>query len=74
VKSADIKGYRDLTQDDVDRMNAIKDLEIQVGDFWRTLTSEAFSCDKRWAAIAKTHLEEGFSALVRSIAKPENRF
>jgi hypothetical protein len=73
VKTANIKGYRDLTQDDVDRMNAVKDLEIQVGDFWRTLTG-SLSCDKRWAAIAKTHFEEGFSALVRSIAQPENRF
>lgn len=30
--------------------------------------------DMRWASIAKTHFEEGFSALVRSIAKPEPRF
>jgi hypothetical protein len=73
VKSADIKGYRELTEDDVTRINDIKDLEIAVGAFWRILVSEE-PCDKRWAAIAKTHLEEGFSALVRSIAKPENRF
>ena len=27
--------------------------------------------DKRWLAIAKTDLQKGFMALVRSIAKPE---
>jgi hypothetical protein len=73
VKSADIKGYRELTQEDVDRINEIKDLERAVGLFWRDLVTEE-PCDKRWAAIAKTHFEEGFTALVRSIAQPENRF
>lgn len=27
-----------------------------------------------WMAIAKTHFEEGFSAFVRAVAKPEGRF
>lgn len=73
MKSADIKGYRELTQDDVDRINDVKDMEIAVGLFWQVVTSEQ-PCDKRWAAIARTHFEEGFSALVRSIAQPESRF
>lgn len=68
-----VKGYRELTQEDVERINEIKDMETAVGSFWKVLTSED-PCDKRWAAIARTHFEEGFSALVRSIAQPENRF
>lgn len=27
---------------------------------------------KRWVAIAKTHLQEGFMALNRSVANPDN--
>lgn len=73
MKTADIKGYRELTQHDIDRINGIKDVEIAVGLFWRVLAGEE-SYDKRWAAIAKSHFEEGFSALVRSVAQPENRF
>lgn len=27
--------------------------------------------DKRWSSIARTQLQQGFMALIRSIAKPE---
>jgi len=33
--------------------------------------AELFKPDPRWLAIGKTHIEQGFMALVRSIAKPE---
>lgn len=69
----DIKGYRALTDQDITTINIIKDAEIQLGEFWRKMTKDP-EFDPRWAAIARTHFEEGFSALVRSIARPENRF
>lgn len=69
----DIKGYRALTDQDITTINSIKDAEIWVGELWREVT-QGTACDARWAAIARTHLEEGFSALVRSIAQPEDRF
>lgn len=69
-----ISGYRDLTQDEIDNINDIKDLERDLGDLWRRLTQEGEETDRRWANVARTHFEEGFSALVRSIAKPEPRF
>jgi hypothetical protein len=68
-----ISGYRDLTQDEIDGINAVKAAEQQLGELWRNVTA-IDGTDKRWASIAKTHFEEGFSALVRSIAKPEPRF
>jgi hypothetical protein len=73
VKSADIKGYRDLTEDEVDLVNVIKEIEIQVGGLWKTIQNRS-SADPRWLAIAKTHFQEGFSALVRSVTKPEDVF
>lgn len=67
-----ISGYRDLTQEEIDLMNEVKEAEAQVGALWRRV--QAADVDKRWAAIARTDLETGFSALVRSIAQPEPRF
>lgn len=68
-----ISGYRDLTQAEIDRINEVKQSETQVGELWRAVM-QLPDVDKRWASIARTHFEEGFSALVRSIAKPEPRF
>jgi hypothetical protein len=68
-----ISGYRDLTQEEIDAINSVKNAETEVGQLWRTITAIE-GIDRRWANIAKTHFEEGFSALVRSIAQPESRF
>jgi len=68
-----VRGYRDLPPDDVALINAIKELQENVADVWAaTLLREG--TDQRWANIAKTHLEEGVSALVRSVAKPHDPF
>jgi len=69
TKSAPITGYRDLSQDEIDLTNELKELAIQVGEkvdqvFAREAT------DKRWAAIARTDLQTGFMALIRSVLKP----
>ena len=82
-----ISGYRDLTQEEIDLMNEAKDLEAQVLEFHarveerltnqmrlcphpdrtRALAAHAF----RWHSIARTDIETGFMALVRSIAQPQ---
>jgi hypothetical protein len=64
-----IKGYRDLTAEEIGKMNAAKGLAEQVGAFIETLEGEP-TLDKRWLAIARTDLQKGFMALVRSIAQP----
>ena len=73
MKSADIKGYRDLSQKEVDLVNFIKDAEVQAGQLWQ-LVAKTPDVDRRWLAIAKTHFQEGFTALVRAITKPEDVF
>lgn len=67
-----IKGYRDLTQDEIDLMNEGKALSEQVGAFVAKLEAgrPGLSLDKRWIAIGKTHAQQGFMALIRSIAQP----
>lgn len=68
-----ISGYRDLTQAEIDQINAVKATEESLGELWRTVM-DLPDVDERWANIARTHFEEGFSALVRSVARPEPRF
>lgn len=68
-----IKGYRDLSQPEIDLMNEAKTLAANVGDFIEKLQGDRTSLDgpdQRWVAIAKTELQGGFMSLVRSIAKP----
>lgn len=65
-----ITGYRDLTEVEIAEMNNAKALAIKVGAFVENMESFA-GADKRWLAIAKTQLQQGFMALIRSIAKPE---
>jgi hypothetical protein len=77
-----ISGYRDLSQAEIDVMNEVKAAETALGELWRKVgaiteiggRANAKHCDPRWHAVAKTHFEEGFSALVRSIARPAERF
>jgi predicted site-specific integrase-resolvase len=66
-----IKGYRDLTQDEIDLMNQIKEKAAEVGELIEEIESD-LNVDRRWSAIAKTELQQGFMALTRSIAKPES--
>lgn len=70
--SSDIKGYRELSDDDVNVINAIKKLEIEVGAAWSHIFESHTGVDKRWMNIAKTHFQEGFSAFIRAIAQPED--
>lgn len=64
-----IKGYRDLTQDEINLMNRCKGLEKDVLDLIGTIATKQ-SIDVRWLAIGKTDIQTGFMAIVRSIARP----
>lgn len=64
-----IRGYRELSQEEIDLMNKVKATGEQLGDLIDELSS-LVSTDKRWLAIGKTDLQTGIMALVRSIAKP----
>ena len=63
-----IKGYRDLSQDEIDGMNRLKALEQEVLDVLGA--TQPPEVDGRWNAIARTDLEKGFMAAIRAIAKP----
>ena len=79
-----IKGYRDLSQDEIDLMNQIKEKADEVGELIHVLEIAQYEtknkdseevheyCDQRWLATEKTDLQKGFMSLTRSIAKPES--
>lgn len=66
-----IKGYRELTQHEIDKMNAVKELASKVGDLISELEGDE-RFNQRWLSIGKTDLQTGFMAVVRSIAKPDS--
>lgn len=65
-----IKGYRELTQVEIDLMNEVKAKGVELGELVEKLMSTD-GLDKRWISIGKTDLQTGLMALVRGIAQPE---
>lgn len=64
-----IKGYRDLSQEEIDLMNEGKALAEQCGDFIAKL-EDMQSNDQRAVALGKTNLQQGFMWAIRSVARP----
>ena len=63
-----IKGYRDLSKEEIDAMNHIKQLATEVGSALDVLTN--LPIDQRWLSIGRTDLQKGFMSVIRSIAQP----
>lgn len=64
-----IKGYRDLTEDEIALMNEGKALAEQVREYTEKVKALP-ETDGRWLSIGVTDLQKGFMAVIRSIAKP----
>ena len=65
-----IKGYRELSQEEIDSMNECKALAEQVGALVAKLRAGGIAYDQRWVSIGATDCQTGFMALVRAIAQP----
>lgn len=68
-----VSGYTPLTQVQVDDVNRNKAIEERLLRRIEVLLSRALNpiVDPRWAAVAKTHFEQGFMALNRAIMQPK---
>jgi len=64
-----IKGYRDLSQAEIDLMNETKELSAKVGELVEKINKNP-AIDKRWVAIGTTDLQKGFMSLIRGVAQP----
>jgi hypothetical protein len=78
-----IKGYRQLSAEEVALMNEGKALAEQCGDYIAKLRAHPVceldrsrrddprpALDQRWISIGATQLQQGFMAVIRGIAKP----
>lgn len=66
-----IKGYRDLTQEEIDLMNEIKAHGEELKAMLYKLSNTP-NLDRRWISISRDHLQQGIMAAVRSVAQPES--
>ena len=64
-----IKGYRELSQEEIDLMNEIKAKGAEMGELVEKLR-KAGSLDQRWVSIGATDFQTGLMALTRSVAQP----
>jgi len=69
TSASPITGYRDLTASEVELVNKLKELAQVVGVAVEEVATMP-NTDKRWAAIARTDLQTGFMALIRSVTQP----
>lgn len=69
---AKITGYKKHTQAEIDQVNRNKEFENHLGDLVASV-KDLPDVDQRWAAIARTHFQEGFMALNRAIFQPDSR-
>lgn len=65
-----IKGYRELSQEEIDLMNQIKSKGAELGALVEKLRRTP-ELDQRWVSIGATDLQTGLMALTRSVAKPD---
>lgn len=64
-----IKGYRDLSADEIAAMNKVKEVGLTVGQLVDELKAIP-GLDQRWISIGATDLQKGFMALTRGVAQP----
>lgn len=64
-----IKGYRELSQEEIDLMNRVKAKGAELGELVNELRS-AEGLDQRWISIGATELQQGLMALTRGVAQP----
>ena len=64
-----IKGYRDLTQEEINLMNEVKAKGEELGNLIAKLRALP-SNDSQWIDVGELQLKQGVMSLVRSVAQP----
>ena len=65
-----IAGYSELDAEAIASINYVKGMAAALGEHLEKMGQNP-KHDQRWLAIGRTHLQQGFMAVIRSIAKPE---
>lgn len=69
-KGLPVSGYKDQSAASIDKVNENKQIEEEVLRILDSLEADE-AVDQRWLAIGRTHIEQGFMAVNRSIFKPD---
>ena len=64
-----IKGYRDLSKEEIDLMNEAKELAEKCGNLVQKMKAVKTN-DQRWIATGATDLQKGFMCIIRGVAQP----
>lgn len=64
-----IKGYRELNEQEIAAMNEIKTKGAELGELVEKLRATE-GLDQRWVSIGATDLQTGLMALTRAVAQP----
>lgn len=67
-KNKKIKGYRDLSQAEIDLINEVKAKGVELGELVAKLRATE-GIDQRWVSIGATDLQTGLMALTRGVAQ-----
>lgn len=70
MTGAEVKGYRTLTDGDIQLMNRFKDVSrhfINLLD-----TAKETGADPRWVAMARTEMQKACMFACRAVAKPDD--
>lgn len=65
-----IKGYRELSAEEIALMNEIKTKGAELGELVQKLRDQTDHIDQRWVSIGATDLQIGLMALTRAVAQP----
>lgn len=65
-----IKGYRKLTQDEIDMVNRLKDFERNFNELIDFIQSEAEELDTVWLNDGILGVKKGLMSVTRSITRP----
>ena len=64
-----IKGYRELSEEEIALMNEIKQKGAELGELVEKLRANE-KLDQRWVSVGATDLQKGLMGLTRSVAQP----
>ena len=64
-----IKGYRELSQREINAMNKIKMLGAEMGAMVEEMAGDN-ELDQRWVGLGMDDIQKGLMSLTRAVAKP----
>ena len=69
-----VDGYKPTQSDEkINAVNALKHAERQYAEVWK-IVNRIEGVDKRWMAVAKTHIQEGTTAACKAVFQPADVF